>query len=49
MEPTTMIAASAGDIPIGGDGNGGGEALSNGHRPGRRGTWGNLWTEDKEK
>ena len=45
MEPVQMIAASAEDIPVGGDGQGGGEALSNRHR----GTWGNLWSEDKEK
>ena len=47
MEPTTMIAASAEDIPVVGDG-GGGDALSNGRRPGRRGEWGNLWAQDEE-
>ena len=35
-----ILAASAFDIPVvGGDGQGGGDALSNG----RRGQWGNLW------
>ena len=48
LEPTSMIAASAEDIPIGGDGPGGGDALSNGRRPGRRGAWGDLWADDKE-
>ena len=43
MEPTTMIAASAGDIPVV-EGSGK-DQLSNR----RRGTWGNLWAEDKEK
>ena len=45
LDPTSMIAASASNIPIGGDGNGGGEALSNG----RRGKWGNLWADDESK
>ena len=39
MEVSLVLAASAGDIPVEGDGNGGGDALSNG----RRGEWGNLW------
>lgn len=39
METAQMLAASASDIPVGGDGNDGGEALSNRHR----GEWGNLW------
>ena len=43
MEPLQVLSASAGDIPVGGDGQGGGEALSND----RRGAWGNLWGTDK--
>ena len=44
IEMVKMLAASAGDIPVGGDEQGGGDALSNR----RRGTWGNLWTTDEE-
>ena len=44
MEVSLVLAASAEDIPVGGDGQGGGDALSNR----RRGTWGNLWEKDKE-
>ena len=47
IETVQMLAASAENIPVGGDGQGGGEALSSGRRPGRRGEWGNLWAEDK--
>ena len=43
MEPLQVLSASADDIPVGGDGQGGGEALSTE----RRGTWGNLWDTDK--
>ena len=39
IEVSQVLSASAEDIPVGGDGNGGGDALSN--RP--RGEWGNLW------
>ena len=39
MEVSLVLAASAGDISVGGDGNGGGDALSNRYR----GSWGNLW------
>ena len=39
IDTVQMLAASAEDIPVGGDGQGGGEALSND----RRGSWGNLW------
>ena len=46
MEPTTMFAASAVDIPV--VGGSGSERLSNGHRPGRRGEWGNLWAQGEE-
>ena len=44
METIQMIAASAEDIPVGGDGQGRGDALSNRHR----GTWGDLWNSDKQ-
>ena len=43
MEVSLVLAASAGEIPVGGDGNGGGDALSNRHR----GEWGNLWSDRK--
>lgn len=43
IENASMFAASAENIPVGGDGNGGGDALSNRHR----GTWGDLWGTDK--
>ena len=39
IETVQMLAASAENIPVGGDGQGGGEALSND----RRGKWGDLW------
>ena len=39
IEVSQVLSASAEDIPVGGDGNGGGDALSNRHR----GEWGNLW------
>ena len=39
MEVSLVLAASAEYIPVGGDGQGGGDALSNRHR----GAWGNLW------
>ena len=43
IDVISMIAASAENITIGGDGQGGGDALSNN----RRGEWGNLWNSDK--
>ena len=45
MEVSLVLAASAEEIPVGGDGNGGGDALSND----RRGSWGNLWADDEKK
>lgn len=45
IENASMLAASAENIPVGGNGQGGGEALSNRHR----GTWGNLWGDDEKK
>ena len=45
IDTVQMLAASASDIPVGGDGNGGGDALSND----RRGSWGNLWADDNDK
>ena len=45
IDTVQMLAASASDIPVGGDGNGGGDALSND----RRGSWGNLWDDDEKK
>ena len=45
MDTTSMIAASAEDIPVGGGGTGGGEALSNG----RRGKWGDLWYQGEDE
>ena len=44
IKMVSMIAASAGDIPVGGDGQGGGDALSNR----RRGEWGNFWPDDEK-
>ena len=41
IETMQMLAASAENIPVGGDGNGGSDALSND----RRGDWGNLWNK----
>ena len=41
IDTVQMLAASAENIPVGGNGQGGGEALSND----RRGSWGNLWTK----
>ena len=41
IETVQMLAASAENIPVGGDGQGGGEALSSG----RRGKWGDLWAK----
>ena len=41
IETVQMLAASAENIPVGGNGQGGGEALSNG----RRGKWGDLWAK----
>ena len=43
IDTVQMLAASAGDIPVV-DGEGS-DILSNR----RRGTWGNLWSDDKEK
>ena len=45
MDTAQMIAASAEDIPVGGDGQGGGDALSNRHR----GKWGDLWADNESK
>ena len=45
IDTVQMLAASASDIPVGGDGNGGGDALSND----RRGSWGNLWDDGEKK
>ena len=45
IENASMLAASAENIPVGGNGQGGGEALSNRHR----GEWGNLWADDEKK
>ena len=44
MQVSQVLTASANDIPVGGDGQGGGDALSND----RRGSWGNLWSDDKK-
>ena len=42
IDTVQMLAASAENIPVvGGNGQGGGEALSNG----RRGKWGDLWAK----
>lgn len=43
IEASQVLSASAEDIPVGGDGTSGGDALSNRHR----GTWGNLWGDEK--
>ena len=45
IENASMLAASAENIPVGGDGQGGGSALSND----RRGSWGNLWDDGEKK
>ena len=45
IDTVQMLAASAENIPVGGNGQGGGEALSND----RRGTWGNLWDDGNDK
>ena len=45
IDTVQMLAASAEDIPVVGEGGGGTEILSNG----RRGTWGNLWADDNDK
>ena len=45
MEPTSMMASSKPEIGVGEGEVDAGEAWSNR----RRGTWGNLWSDDKEK
>ena len=45
MDPTTMMAASKPEIGVGSGEVDAGDAWSNK----RRGTWGNLWSDDKEK
>ena len=45
MEPTFMMASSKPEIGVGEGSVDAGQGWSNR----RRGTWGNLWAEDKEK